>query len=43
LTGKLGEFSGEIATAWALGNRALDVLDNQFGKTSFIAGIKPIA
>jgi len=38
LTGKLGEFAPEIATARALGNRALDALDGELGKRSFIAG-----
>ena len=38
LTGKLGEFGREIATARALGNRALDVLDAELGKKPFIAG-----
>jgi glutathione S-transferase len=38
LTGKLGEFAREIATARALGNRALDVLDGELGKRPFIAG-----
>jgi glutathione S-transferase len=38
LTGKLGEFASEIATAQAIGNRALDVLHDQLGKRPFIAG-----
>jgi glutathione S-transferase len=38
LTGKLGQFSRDVATAQALGNRALDVLDGEFGKRPFIAG-----
>ena len=38
LTGKLGEFAREVATARALGNRALDVLDGELGKRPFIAG-----
>jgi glutathione S-transferase len=38
LTGKLGEFARETATARALGNRALDVLDGELGKRPFIAG-----
>ena len=38
LTGKLGEFAPEIATAQALGNRTLDVLDGELGKKPFIAG-----
>ena len=38
LTGKLAEFAPEIATAQALGNRALDVLDREPGKRRFIAG-----
>jgi glutathione S-transferase len=38
LTGKLGQFSRDVATAQALGNRALDVLDGELGKRPFIAG-----
>jgi glutathione S-transferase len=38
LTGKLDQFSRDVATAQALGNRALDVLDGEFGKRPFIAG-----
>jgi glutathione S-transferase len=38
LTGKLNEFSGDIAAARALGNRTLDVLDGELGKRPFIAG-----
>jgi glutathione S-transferase len=38
LTGKLGQFSSEIATARALGNRALDVLDGELSMRPFIAG-----
>jgi glutathione S-transferase len=38
LTGKLDQFARDVATARALGNRALDVLDGEFTKRSFIAG-----
>ena len=38
LTGKLDQFAGDVATARALGDRALDVLDGEFGKRPFIAG-----
>jgi glutathione S-transferase len=38
LTSKLSEFASEIATAQALGNRALDVLDDELGKRPFVAG-----
>jgi glutathione S-transferase len=38
LTGKLDRFAHDVATARALGNRALDVLDGEFGKRAFIAG-----
>jgi glutathione S-transferase len=38
LTGNLDQFSRDVATARGLGNRALDVLDGEFGKTPFIAG-----
>jgi glutathione S-transferase len=38
LTDKLEQFSREVATATALGNRALDVLDGEFAKKPFIAG-----
>jgi glutathione S-transferase len=38
LTGKLGQFSRDVATAQALGNRALDVLDGELGGRPFIAG-----
>jgi glutathione S-transferase len=37
LTGKLGEFSRDVATARTLGNRALDVLNSELGKRRFIA------
>jgi glutathione S-transferase len=38
LTGKLEQFASEIATARALGNRALDVMDGELAKRPFIAG-----
>jgi glutathione S-transferase len=38
LTAKLDRFSRDVATARVLGNRALDVLDHEFGRTPFIAG-----
>jgi glutathione S-transferase len=38
LTAKLDQFSRDVATARVLGNRALDVLDHEFGRTPFIAG-----
>jgi glutathione S-transferase len=38
LTGKLDQFARDVATAQALGNRALDVLDGELGKRPFIAG-----
>jgi glutathione S-transferase len=38
LTGKLEHFASEIATARALGNRALDVMDGELGQRPFIAG-----
>ena len=38
LTGKLGQFSRDVATAQGLGNRALDILDSELGKRPFIAG-----
>lgn len=38
LTGKLDEFSQDVSTARVLGNRALDILDMELGKTPFIAG-----
>jgi glutathione S-transferase len=38
LTGKLDQFSQEVGTAQRLGDRALDILDNEFGKRPFIAG-----
>jgi glutathione S-transferase len=38
LTGKLDRFAHEVATARALGNRALDVLDGELAKRPFIAG-----
>ncbi len=38
LTGKLDQFTGEVATARALGDRSLDVLDRELGKRPFIAG-----
>jgi glutathione S-transferase len=38
LTGKLERFAHEVATARALGNRALDVLDGEFAKRPFVAG-----
>jgi len=38
LTGKLDQFAPEVPTARALGNRALDVLDRELGRRTFIAG-----
>ena len=38
LTGKLDRFAHDVASARALGNRALDVLDGEFAKRPFIAG-----
>jgi glutathione S-transferase len=38
LTGKLDQFARDVATAQAVGNRALDVLDGELGKRPFIAG-----
>jgi glutathione S-transferase len=38
LTGKLDQFSRDVDTTQRLGNRALDVLDNEFGRRRFIAG-----
>jgi glutathione S-transferase len=38
LTGKLDQFARDVATARALGNRALDVLDGELGKRPFITG-----
>jgi glutathione S-transferase len=38
LTGKLDQFLQDVPTARVLGNRALDVLDGELGKTPFIAG-----
>jgi glutathione S-transferase len=38
LTDKLDQFSHEVGTARKLGDRALDVLDSEFGKRPFIAG-----
>jgi glutathione S-transferase len=38
LTDKLDQFLQDVATARALGNRALDVLDDQLGRTPFVAG-----
>jgi glutathione S-transferase len=38
LTDKLDQFSQEVGTARKLGDRALDVLDSEFGKRPFIAG-----
>ena len=38
LTGKLDQFSREVPTARALGNRTLDVLDRELGQRAFIAG-----
>lgn len=38
LTGKLDRFAHDVATARALGNRALDALDGEFAKRPFIAG-----
>jgi glutathione S-transferase len=37
LTGKLDQFSRDVGTAQRLGERALDLLDNEFGKRPFIA------
>ena len=37
-TGKLDQFARDVATAQAVGNRALDVLDGELGKRPFIAG-----
>jgi glutathione S-transferase len=38
LTGKIDDFSRDVPTARTLGNRALDVLDREFGLRPFIAG-----
>jgi glutathione S-transferase len=38
LTGKLDRFAHDVATARALGNRALDVLDGEFARRPFVAG-----
>jgi len=38
LTGKLGQFARDVATAQALGNRVFEVLDSELGKRPFIAG-----
>ena len=38
LTNKLERFARDVATAHALGNRVLDVLDGEFAKRPFIAG-----
>jgi glutathione S-transferase len=38
LTGKLDQFSRDVDTTQTLGNRALDLLDNEFGRKRFIAG-----
>jgi glutathione S-transferase len=38
LTEKLDRFAREVPTARALGNRAVDVLDDEFAKRPFIAG-----
>jgi glutathione S-transferase len=38
LTDKLDQFSQDLGTARKLGDRALDVLDSEFGKRPFIAG-----
>src|SRR5215469_12405066 len=37
LTGKIDQFARDVATAQALGNRALDVLDGELGRRPFIA------
>jgi glutathione S-transferase len=38
LTGKLDQFARDVATAQALGDRALDVLDGELARRPFIAG-----
>lgn len=38
LTDKLDQFSQDVGTAQKLGDRALNVLDSEFGKRPFIAG-----
>ena len=38
LTGKLDQFTQVVGTAQRLGERALDLLDSEFGKRPFIAG-----
>lgn len=38
LTGKLDRFDHDVATARALGNRTLDVLDGELAQRSFMAG-----
>jgi glutathione S-transferase len=38
LTGKLDRFAQDVATARAIGDRALDVLDGELAKRPFIAG-----
>jgi glutathione S-transferase len=38
LTGKLDRFAQEVATAQALGNRALNVLDGELSKRPFVTG-----